>query len=365
MANWSWILTDSAFNPIGEILNAKEMKLALPLNKINTASFNIRLDNPFAQQISSDLGYIKIYRNKQLLFFGPLITVAEVSEGENASIQINAAGPEWIFSQRYSGKSASGIKQETAIARSAKFVEHLAARNAEGEMHIDYTTGPISGGSTSAYISTSFRLLSEILNDMSNTAEGFDWEVYPIENFVEGVVTGAKIGRLITANEIMSAQPNTVFEWGVGRNNISSFTRNIDRSTLANRAYNFTSAGPEAPGAPTVVAESAGSITRWGLQESVISAAILNTELRQLLVNENIEVRQNPRQTVVFQPVTDDGTGRVPTLNKDFKVGDSVRARIVKNGEVRFDAMVRVWGAEYLLDVNLKETQVLTLSNTV
>lgn len=365
MAIWSWQLTDSAFNPVGEILNAKEMKLALPLNKINTASFNIRLDNPLASTISTDLGFVKIYREKVLLFFGPIITVAEVGEGDNATMQVNCSGPEWIFSQRLCGRTYRGGKFLAANARSAKFVEELVARNIDAELHIDYTTGPISGGSTAIYETTPFRTLAEVLNDLSNTAEGFDWEVYPVDNYSAGEVKGTKIGRLVIANAITTARPNAVFEWGIGRNNISSFTRNIDRSTLTNRAYNFTSGGPEAPGAPTVVAESAESIAKWGLQEDLISAAIQSTELRQALVNENIEVRKEPRQTIVFQPVTDDGTGRVPTLTKDFNVGDSVRVRIVLNGSTHFDAMVRVWGAEYALDENLKETQTLTLSNTV
>jgi hypothetical protein len=365
MANWSWQLTDSGFNPVGELVNAKEMKLSLPLNKINTASFNVRLDHPLASNLSTDLGYLKIYREKSLLFFGPLITVAEVGEGDNATMQVNASGPEWIFSQRLCGRGATGTKLVGSEPRSAKFVVQLAARNTDGETHIDYTTGPISGGSTAIYETTPYRTLAEQLNDMSNTAEGFDWEVYPIENFEDGVVTGTKIGRLVTANEITIEQPSTVFEWGAGRNNIASFTRNIDRSTMTNRAWNISAAGPEAPGAPTVSAESAESIAKYGLQEALISAAILNTTLRQLLVNENIEVRKNPRQTIVFQPVIDNGSGRVPVLGKDYKVGDTVRVRLVLNGSPHFDAMVRVWGAEYALDENLKETQVLTLSNTV
>jgi hypothetical protein len=364
MAYWSWQLTDASFNPVGELLNVREMKLALPLNKVNTASFNVRLDNPFVKNMISDLGYIKVYREKVLVFYGPLITVAEVGAGDEATMQVNAAGPEWFFSQRLRGRTAAGVKQTGSEARSAKFVAHLASANGDAETHIDYTTGPISGGSTSVYETTPYITLAEVLSAMSNTAEGFDWDVLPTENFINGVVVSPKIGRLIIANEIMSEQPNAVFEWGVGRNNIASFTRNVDRTTLANRAYNFTAAGPEAAGAPTVTAEDGTSIAAYGLQEALVSASILNTTLRQELVNLNVEVRKNPRQTIVFQPVTDDGTGRVPVLGRDFKVGDSVRVRLVQNTTSHFDAMVRVWGAEYAIDENLKETQTLILSNT-
>jgi len=370
MTEWSWQLTDSTFKPLGDILNFREAKLTLPLNKVNTASFNIRLDNPLAVSMISDLGYLKIYRNKVLLFYGPLITVAEVGAGDNATIQVNASGPEWIFTQRLRGRQASGIKTLGANARSAKFIEHLASANAEGETHIDYTTGPISGGSTAIYESTPYRTLAEVLDDMSNTAEGFDWDIIPQENYINGLVVSQKIGRIIIANEINVEQANAVFEWGVGRNNIASFTRTVDRTTLANRAYNFTAAGPEAAGAPTVSAENASSISTYGLQEALVTANILNTTLRQALVNENIEVRKNPRQTIVFQPSTNvapnalTGVSPVPSVGVDYKIGDSVRVRIVQKEVIHFDAMVRVWGAEYALDENFKETQTLTLSNT-
>lgn len=370
MTQWSWQLTDSTFKPIGEIVNFREAKLLLPLNKINTASFNIRLDNPLAASMISDLGYLKVYRNKVLLFYGPLITVAEVGTGDTSTIQVNAAGPEWIFSYRYRGRQASGIKQLGSEARSAKFVAHIASANSDAETHIDYTTGPISGGSTAIYETTPYRTIAEVLDDMSNTAEGFDWDIIPQENYVNGDVISQKIGKIIIANEINVEQANVVFEWGEGRNNISSFTRTVDRTTLANRAWNFTSAGPEAPGAPTVSDEDATSISTYGLQEALISANILNTTLRQALVNENVEVRKNPRQTIVFQPTTIVGpnplteVSNVPSVGIDFKVGDSVRVRIVQNKVVHFDGMVRVWGAEYALDENLKETQTLTLSNT-
>lgn len=357
---WSWQIADSAFKPLGDILNFHEAKLALPLNKINTASFQVRLDNPLAESMISDLGYIKIYRNKVMLFYGPLITVAEVGSGDNASMQVNAAGPEWFFSQRLLGKTAAGIKMTGAEARSAKFVSLLNGTNIES--HIDYTTGPISGGSTAIYETTPFRTLAEVLDDMSNTAEGFDWDIIPQENVVNSVVTSQKIGRLVAANVLMAEQANAVFEWGVGRHNIASFTRTVDRSTLANRCYNITAAGPEAAGAPTVVAENAESIATYGVQEVLVNASILSTALRQALVNENVEVRKNPRQTIAFAPTT--GGVNVPILGVDFKVGDSVRVRLVQKEAIHFDAMVRVWGAEFSLDENLKEVQTLTVSNT-
>jgi hypothetical protein len=366
MAKWTWEITDAAFNPIGEILNAKERKLTLPLNKVNTASFKIRLDNPLAESLSTDLGYIKIHRNGLLLFYGPLISVQEVGEGDNSSMHITASGPEWIFSQRLAGKTFEGIKytleQKVTRAEGIRFL--LRATNESSETHIDFETGPVSTTGFVAYESPPFKLISEVFNDLGNTAEGFDWAVHPLENISGNGVFSQKIGRLEIVDVIGTKQDNAVFEWGTGRNNISYFSRTLDRSTLLNRAYHIGPGGPDATGSPTETAQDASSIATYGLQEGVISASILNNELREKLVKENVEVRKNPRQTIIFQPSLDDETGRVPVLGKDFNVGDIVRARIVLDKVEHLPiSEVRVWGAEFTLDDNEKETQTLTLSN--
>lgn len=359
MAQWQWLLTDAAFNPVGEILNARERKLILPLNKVNTASFKLRLDNPLVEQLATDLGYVKVYRNKVLMFYGPLISVQEVGEGDVSSLVATCSGPEWILTQRLSGKTAAGIKLASGITMSTRFVELLAASNAEGETHIDYTTGPITGGSSVGYETTPFRTLAEILNDMANTANGFDWYVYPKENFSGGALLNQKIGRLALASAINAIQENAVFEWGTGRSNVAKFTRVVDRSTLANRVFHIGPGGPEATGSPTVSAEEPVSISQWGLQEALVSASILNNTLRQEFVNENIVVRKQPRQTIALDPAGDDGTGKIPQLGIDFNIGDSIHFRTDRLG----DNLVRVWGAEFTLDENNKEVQTLTLSN--
>jgi exosome complex RNA-binding protein Csl4 len=99
----------------------------------------------------------------------------------------------------------------------------------------------------------------------------------------------------------------------------------------------------------------------------MIAANVLNTAMRQTLVNEAVEVRKRPRQTVALVPVSDVTSGegkRVPVFGIDYNIGDSVRARIVYENSVHLDAMVRVWGVGFVLDKDGKETQTLTVSDT-
>lgn len=346
-------------------MNYREFKLPIFINKVRQCSFKLRLDNPLSGLLltSSHPMYIKAYRNQKLMFYGPAITVQEVgqtgSSAEEFALQVNALGPEWIFAKRLVGKTATGLKWASGTQRAVRFRELLAAMVTEGAPTlINLTNSTIQSTSTAAYETTPFRTLTEVLSDISETFEGFDWIVNP-EEFGN---TLKYIATLECKDAIGSSQPNAVFEWGTGRANIANYTRVIDRTEQINKAYHITTAGPEAPGAPTVLKQDVASKETWGYQEALIQASILNTALRESLAEENIKVRKSPRQTIAFQPVPDDGTGRVPQIFTDFGIGDTIRARIALKNLVHFDALVRCYGCTFELDEQLRETQVLTLS---
>lgn len=376
---WSFEITDKNFVSQGEFLNVQESRVDIQLNKVRTAGLKIRLDNVLAPlvalQASLEPLYIKGYRDGRLLFNGPIQTVQEVGdENQNATLQINATGQEMIFTQRLMSpgmiySAVTGIKTTAAVQRAVQFKEMLAASNVRGsaligETHIDYTTGPISCANTESYESPVFKLLSEILTEMYNQAAGFDWLVYPQEP--TGASPNVKIGKLVIKDTINTSQPNALFEWGTGRNNIASFSRTVDLSNLMNLGYNISSAGPEATGAPTVYQYQVPAAETWNIREGMVPINVLNNAMRQQITSETVFVREKPRQTVVFQPVSDvtGGEGiRVPVFGVDYDIGDSVKARIVYEGRTHLEGYSRVWGVSFTNDANGKETQSLTLSD--
>lgn len=362
---WSVQVENAAFKPVGEVLNYREFKLPIFVNKVRQCSFKMRLDNPISETLltATEPRYIKVYRNQKIVFHGPAITVQEVgqsgSNAEESALQVNALGPEWVFAKRLVGKTAAGLKWASGTARAVQFRELLETMKGEGfPTRINLGAATITSTSKAAYETTPFRTLAEVLADISETFEGFDWIVNP-EEFA---ATGKYIGALNCEDIIGTTKSNAVFEWGVGRANIANYTRVIDRTEQINRDYHITTAGPEAPGAPTVTKQDGTSQSTWGLQEATIQASILNQTLRESLAEENINVRKVPRQTIAFQPVPDDGTGRVPQIFTDFGIGDKIRARIALKGTVHFDALVRCYGCTFELDEALRETQVLTLA---
>lgn len=115
---WKFGLCDLAGVNIGEVVNAYDRTLNLPLNGNPTAQFRIRLDDPLADEIISRNGdcLVKVYQTvagtPTLRFIGDILTVEEggpVKDGEGVSITVTAAGPLWRLSKRLLGIPYPGV----------------------------------------------------------------------------------------------------------------------------------------------------------------------------------------------------------------------------------------------------------------
>lgn len=373
MASWGFVVTDNQFRPQGELVNAGSRKVALPLDKLPTASFQVRLDNPLADLLVTTNCYLKGYRlvrglPPQLRYFGPIISAEESADKDKATVAVNSVGAGWVLQKRLVGKSATGTTWTTTDR--ARIVADptispmgmIPQSNNDGETHIDFTTGPYTAASTATY-TAQYKTILDAITDLSVGDTGFDWNIRPLDNYSGGSVTSTKIGRFEAYPLIGSTQPNAVFEWGTGRNNIVAYTRQVDRSTQANKVYHNASAGPDAPGFPTVSAIDGQSISDYGLLEDLAQADLLDQTLRQNLVNEHVRVRRNPRQLISFTPHIDPAdAGRLPQFGVEYDVGDTVRARAVYHGRVRFDVATRVWGVTFDINDLGVEQQTLQLA---
>jgi hypothetical protein len=367
--SWQVQVTDRNFVPQGQVLNLQEIKVGITLNKTRTASFKVRLDNtmaPFlANRVSSEPIYAKIYRHGSLLANSPVMTVQEAGdEAIDAALTVNAVGPEFIWAFRFYNGKAVPLKLASGTSRGAKFktildayVESVTPSN---KTFIDHTTGPIIGGGTGEVEIQSYKTVAEILTELTNTIEGFDWTVWPTEPVtVSGVPT---IGRLEAQEKIGSTKPNAVFEWGGNRNNIATFSRTVDVTSVANSIYSVPPSGPESPGAPVQNAIDTAKAEEWQLRQALAPLSAQSIPLRKLLAEEALAVRKLPRQTFTFTPIVDNSDGTVPQFGIDYNIGDIVRARVIYNQAVNLDVFARVWGVSFAVDQDGKETQTLTLS---
>lgn len=352
MADWRFVLADVNFVPVGEILNASERKVAIPLSKFDTLSFRVRLDNPLTDPLMTTAGFIKGYRNGVPRFFGPIVSAEEAGDNTGATAAINAVGAGWMFQKRIVGKSAQGTPFTSLTDRAVIAGTLLTTADSEGATGISIDAGN-SAASAVTYLAGPYKTLYDTVTELAAGFDGFDWRVLPIDNYAAGAVTGSKIGLFYARPLIGTPQPEAVFEWGTGRRNIASYTRTVSRDTQANKVYHIASPGPDAPGYPVISAIDPTSISNYGLLEDLAQADLLDAGMRTQLVEEHIRVRSTPRQIIQFTPHIDPGnTGRLPNYGVDYDVGDTVRARIAFEGVTRVDAAVRVWGVTFDIDSN-------------
>jgi hypothetical protein len=378
MANqntWRLVVTDHTYVPQGEILNAYEKNITLPLNGLDLCSFRVRLDNPQADWLMSTEGYIKAYRNDVLRFFGPVVTAQETGGANDASVAVNAVGAGWIMTKRLVGKSAAGDVYisggvQAPLDRALRFKDLLDKCNNEvipvtGEAVPGRETGlqilVASAASTAIYLGGPYKTLMGSLLELASGADGFDWRILPIENFQDYQVVGNKIGNVVMMPVIGTLRDSVVFEYGTGKSNIIEYTRAVARDTQANKVYHNAAVGPDAPGFPTKYAFNTASAAYYKLMEDIAEADLVDATLRQQLVNEHVAVRSYPRQSINFTPVNS-LHDTVPRFGEDFDIGDTVEGRAVYKNTVRFDALARVWGATFQIDNNGAETMTLQLS---
>jgi len=389
LASWRFVLTDTNFIPVGEVLNASERSVTLGLSRIDAASFKIRLDNPLADPLRFLSGYLKAYRNGTLVFFGPLLGAQETVDDSGAYVTVNAGGAGWIFTKRLAGKlpdpayqtwtstdRAVIIKEYISDILDREFRPFLAPLDPlevrdfrlYGDTYIDTQTLPMTAASAITYTVPAYKPFMELITELSAGIGGFEWRIMPRENWVAGALSGVKIGNMTAAPVIGSDKPGAVFEFGVGRTNISSYTRSLTRDGQANRVYHLLSTGPIEPDPgnpkPPVTADSVtvDTLPDWGIMEDVAQADLYDRTMRQQLVDEHGRVRQTPRSTIVFAPTADYGDGRMPEFGVEYDIGDTVRARARYGGIDRFNASFRVWGVQFNVNEFGVETPSLTLS---
>lgn len=348
-ARWRAVLTNSAYKPLDEVTVAGGITFSSSINKLATASFVV----PFTArnfQVMADLeGYIKLYRNTSLRFFGPLITSQETAERETQSMAMTAADCGWVLTKRLAGKSMTGTQFTTATNVAAISKSLIDTANTEAETGIKTDTVTLTAGSARTFTAGPYRPVLPCVQELGSALDGFDWRFVPIENWVNGAVSGTKIGYFDAQTLIGVDNKTSVFEYGPNtRSNIMSYSKATTRDGQATRVYlpdqNFSNVtGP----ATNTAAEAI-----WGVTEDVLSLPdITDATMRTQIVTEHTTVRGYPRRILSLTPHIDPAVaGRVPQPFVDYNVGDTIYAKIVANGSIRFLGAARVYG----INVNIE-----------
>lgn len=341
-ARWRAVLTDTAYKPLNEVALATDLTYSRSLNKLATVSFSVPFTAKNFNTLATLTGFIKLYRNTSLQFFGPLISSEEQAERESQSMGLTAADCGWILAKRLAGKSSTGTQFTTATDVAAISKTLIDTENTAAETGISTTAVTLTSGSSRTYTAGPYRPVIECVQELGSALDGFDWRFVPIENWVNGAVSGTKIGYFEAKVLIGVDNKTAVFEYGPGtRSNVYSYSIARTRDTQATRVYLPSQDFGSVTSATNNTAE-----TTWGRLEDILSLPdITDGTMKQQITGEHVSVRGFPRRILRLTPHIDPGvTGRVPQPFVDYNVGDTVYAKIIVNGQIRFQGAARVYG---------------------
>ncbi len=387
--SWSFILTDLQGVVHGELQQASQRKVTLPHLRLPTASFVLPLADPLASTLLTTDCLLKCYHKeaaRTLAFNGPVVGVEEDGSSAGHTLAVTAVGPFWRLTKRLIplSKQQAGVSYGTAAA---PVVLGAAAQTILTQVNTDNFTG--ISNSTQAATTTGWagkwwnKVAAEAIAELSAGLNTFEYRVVPTEPTVVGGAAGGwpRIGFLETAQTIGVSQPDAVFEYGTTRGDMSSYKRTITRDGLLTAAVVSVEGWPNgvtrnAAGTelyhqlvranglsftpPTV--PTSPEITARGLFEEVVDdAGVLDDTTRAYMADFQTIVRKNPREVITFSPAPTALPHSSPVPFADYNVGDTVRARAVVSGVVRFDALFRVWGLGFEIDDNGSEVVSLDL----
>lgn len=371
MANWRFILATRWHQNIGEILNASDRQVMLPLSGIKTLGFKVRLDNPLSDYMMlNEANYIKAYRGSTLMFHGPILTVEENGDAVGATLAVNAVGPEW-FLWKISASVVAPSAPPQLVSGDRGILTSRGNLMGAGAA-IDYGT---DGERTVGDVVTNYKIpqfgtKGQMLNELSEAGFGFDWLVDPLDP--SSVSTGSNpsfTGKLKLYGSLGSSKTNAVFEWGTGtRANIASYKKIVTRENQISGIYAVGGEDYESGGDITIAnTPDSDHLRVWGQQDDFVTdiedlPPLPATDRGDLLAT-HYTARKRPRQTIEIVPHIDPaGVGRLPNYGTDYSLGDTVRVRAVYGKSVRFDVMLRVWGVTFDIDNNGVERTSLTVS---
>jgi hypothetical protein len=346
---WTFTLSDLAGNDLGEMVNADSRTLSFGLSRPAVASFMVRWDFPWLSNLLTEDLLLRVYDDTTLRFHGILTTVEVGQDEQGITVACTATDPSWRLQKRLCGKSANGTAFTTATDRAMIIKSLIDTANSETNGNTMLATDTVAAASTAIYTAGPYKPIYTCLQELSQTYDGFDWQITPQERDASG-----RIGRFFAESLAGATRASAVFEYGGSKANMASFTYQRNWGDLANKVYHILDDGAAAA-ANAVISSTAAlgidsQVARFLYEDVAEASGLTDTTLRQSLVDAHVDTRKLPRRTFTFTPSPDVGDGRVPSLYTDYEPGDNVRVRVNSDDTNLIDGFVRVWQVQVSVD---------------
>jgi len=348
---------------LGELTGINNRKLTFQLNRPTTFEGTMDVHHPLMATMMNQANQhllVKAYKR------GTLMAQVEIASGElkgdatSHTIQLNGTCTAYArIKDRHIGKSAAGVTY-TNFDRTQIVASALAEINAEKDSKVRMG----AGSSTSIVTAGPFRYkpFLQLVNELSNTITGFDHWITLAEPNID---PNGAYGYLNVSALRGTLRENAVLEYGTGRRNAREYGLQWDTSFRITRGLALPPSFPDNANlevvSRTAVDYAAIEDTEGaGMREAIIEGDLVDTGLRQLLVDEHLSVRRYPRQLFVIHPHIYTGDTKVPDFGFDYDIGDMIEGRVDDSGLVMLNAIVRVYKAECAINDEGVESVTLT-----
>lgn len=378
---WQFVLTNNQGIVEGEAVNASARKVVLPHQRVPSATFTLPMHDHLAEFVMDYDALLKVYRTdpvtgtRTLVFNGPVVSAEENAEETAKSVAVTASGPFWRLSKRII--PASKVQTGAQYGNVADLVDlgeiaHMVLDDVNTQEFSGIGLGT-QADSTDAWVGKWFlKNAAEAIVELSAGLNSFEWRVRPTETTDIGEAW-PQLGLFDVAPIIGQSRPDAIFEYGSGQANVASYRRTVSREAMLTNGLMTPSGWPDSvekwdhdsnPATAPVdkyhmveFEDGTARIDRGRFEEVLPDPGILDDDLRADLIGFHVAIRKQPRQIIVFKPAIN----ARPSPLTDYEVGDTIRARAVVNGNLRFDANFRIWGITFDVDQNGNENVELEL----
>lgn len=361
---WTFVVADASGYPLGELPGARDRSLSWRVNRLATASFSLRLDDPLGDELLDLARLVKVYdRDGALRFVGEPSDAEEVVDATTKRLGIVCQDAYARLGDRLIGKSTAGYTKTTPTDRGVVVAELLDQVNALDDTGI--RLGLLQSSSPDYVGPWYYKPLAEAIGELSAALDGFDWALEPVEPVNDGA--GLQIGRLDLYAARGAWQPDAVFAFSDAeedRGNVKGYTRTRTRQGMLNTGYSLPPGFPDTTQGAVQSWFDGPARARWRWREGVIPGDMTDNALRLKLTQEHVLVRKQPREVIVVNGVVASELGesgaehvpQTPAFKADYDIGDVVPFRATVDGQVRVNGRFRVYGVDLSIDDNGLET---------
>lgn len=306
----TWALCDTpTMSSIGVLRGARSRQITEDLNKPGSASFRIPLDDPLAFQVEAVSTCVKVSRGTNTVWSGPVWTVQDQTDDAVGWTQVGCVG--WLEFLHH--RILHPGQEFTMTTPSDQMIRALL-----GAANVN---GPVIGGAASStfIIEGSMQSngvdLTRAFEVFTNIGDAIN-QLTQLENGVDVWVDPAT--RALNVYTLKgSVKDSAALRLAGYRTNVSSATRNIDASEMANLFWIV--------GASNVTGSALDNDSQntYGLFETQVALSdVINEAILGAYANAELVAKGRPLITYDVNP-SSYSEGRVPLTYEDFELGDS------------------------------------------